>query len=435
MHPTQRAIGTFAAGLAISLIPALGFTRAWPVVIVVWGAYLLVLGIDGVRCPRRRNLRWEVQRPEALYVGQFAAFGLELSTVSGPNVPMRMAVDLSDNLTPHRDVSGLATRETSILEYPLEPVRRGTATLETLWLRSTSPLGLWHRTFTETLDLEIPVLPNTPLVRSTALRFFADRTFRAGLKVERYRGDGTEFESLKDFLTGDDHRTIDWKQSARHRRLYCRHNRAERNHQIVMAIDTGVLMSERLAGLAKLDHAINGALTLAYVGLAGGDRVGIFSFGATLGPSVEPLRGMRSMMSLVHLCGSLSYSHEETNYTLGLTTLAQRLRRRSLIVLLTDFVDTVTAELMLENIRRMGRRHLVIFASLRDPLLGQVSRTHPGDVDHLNRAVVAGNLLQDREVVHRRLQRLGVHTLDVEPAGITANLINQYLDIKRRELV
>jgi uncharacterized protein (DUF58 family) len=255
------------------------------------------------------------------------------------------------------------------------------------------------------------------------------------LKIERYKGDGTEFEALKEFTTGDDHRAIDWKASARHRSLLTRQFRAERNHQVCLAIDTGHLMSEPIEGVPRLDHAINAALLLAYVCLASGDRVGLFSFDSRPGPGLPPTKGMSTMASLKQLTSTLHYSTDETNFTLGLTTLSQNLRRRSLIILLTDFVDTVTAELMMENIGRLGRRHLIVFVSLRDPFLQAELDRAPTTVESLNRTVVARDFLRAREVVHGRLRTAGIQPLDVIPSQVGPALINRYLDIKRRELI
>jgi uncharacterized protein (DUF58 family) len=322
-----------------------------------------------------------------------------------------------------------------VLAWRLEPLRRGTATVEQAWIRIRSPFGLWHSLVRAPLEREIPVLPDLLLVRATALRFFSEREFRAGLKIERYRGDGTEFESLKEFTVGDDQRAIDWKASARHRRLLARQFRAERNHQVVLTVDTGRAMSETLGGIPKLDHALNSALVLAYVCLASGDRVGLFTFDARIGPGLAPVGGVSSMSALIRFASAVEYSGDETNFTLGLTTLSQRLRKRSLVVLLTDFEDTMTAELMLENLDRIGRRHVVVFVSIRDPLLRQATARQPSNLFELNRAVVAGGFLSDREIVHRRLQRMGIFPLDVEPERIGPDLINRYLEIKRREAV
>jgi uncharacterized protein (DUF58 family) len=110
-------------------------------------------------------------------------------------------------------------------------------------------------------------------VRQAALRFMSAREFIAGSKVQAHRGEGTEFDSLREYLPGLDPRALDWKSSARHRKLLLREHRAERNHQVVMAVDTGYLMSEPLAGIPRLDHAVNAALLLGFAALKTGDRV------------------------------------------------------------------------------------------------------------------------------------------------------------------
>ena len=135
------------------------------------------------------------------------------------------------------------------------------------------------------------------------------------------------------------------------------------------------------------------------------------------------------------MASKVDYSDRETNYTLGLTSIAQRLSRRSLIVVLTDFVDTVSAELMVENLDRLSRRHLVIFVALQDPGLAATADRQPATLLDLNRAVVAGGLLRDREVVLKRLRRLGIYPIDADPAAVSPRLINTYLDIKRRERI
>jgi uncharacterized protein (DUF58 family) len=424
-----------AAGFVVVLLPAVGFPRTWPVVPILWGGVALAFGIDAVLSPRRENLTLDVRAPEMLYIGERDRLGLTVRTLAKRSLSMRATVDLSDELEPQPEARGRASGGEVELDWDLVPSRRGTVEIEKIWLTYAGPLGLWAWSVVREIAIEIPVLPNLRLVRSAAIRFFSDRSFRTGLKIERYKGDGTEFESLKDFLIGDDSRAIDWKASARHRRLLCRQYRAERNHQIILAVDTGHLMCEPLGGIPKLDHGLNAALLLAYVCLTSGDRVGLFTFDARVGPRAAPMGGVRSMSALTHMTSAIEYTHEETNFTLGLTTLSQDLRKRSLVVLLTDFVDTVTAELMVENVDRMRRRHVVVFVSLRDPLLTRLTAATPSGAGALNRAVVAQSFLRDREVVHRRLARMGIFVLDVEPHRIGPALINQYLDVKRRELV
>ncbi len=424
-----------AFGLAVALLPAMVHPRLWPFWPVFLGAFALALGTDALLAPRR-SVTASVDLPETLSLGregQLARITLRLP--SARLVRVRVAVDLSERLVPQPPIPGRVSRHGGEVEVPLIPRRRGRAAVERIWVRWQGPLGLMSALARVELGQEVAIVPDLLPVRTLALRLADPRTFRAGLKIERYLGDGTEFDSLREYTMGDDSRSIDWSASARHRKLVTRQFRAERNHQIVLAIDTGHLMSEPLGGIPRLDHAVQAALLLSYLSLRAGDRVGWMTFDARVGLYVEPQTGTRGFGILGQTASRVEYSEEETNFTLGLTSLAQRLSRRSLIVVLTDFVDTVSAELMVENLDRLSRRHMVVFVALRDPGLAEAAAQPPRGLLELNTAMVAGTLLRDREVVLRRLRQLGIQALDAPPAQVTPWLINTYLEIKRRELI
>jgi uncharacterized protein (DUF58 family) len=194
-------------------------------------------------------------------------------------------------------------------------------------------------------------------------------------------------------------------------------------------------MAEPLDGAPRLDHAITSALLLGWVGLRLGDKVGLFAFDRAVRAWSEPQAGLASFARLKTVSAGLDYTAEETNFTLGLAELSSRVRRRSLVVAFTDFVDTVTAELMIENLARLARRQLVLFVALRDPALDALARGRPGRLTDLYRSVVAGDFLRERERVLARLRRLGIHCIDADPSAASARLVARYLEVKRRELV
>ena len=140
----------------------------------------------------------------------------------------------------------------------------------------------------------------------------------SGLKTERFVGDGSEFESLRSYVPGLDARSIDWKSTIRHRKLMCRQFRAERNHQVVVAIDTGHLMREPIDGVPRVDHAINRALLLSYICLKTGDRVGMYAFDAEPGLFLEPHGGMSTFARLRDRSSEIDYGTAETNFSLGM---------------------------------------------------------------------------------------------------------------------
>ena len=144
---------------------------------------------------------------------------------------------------------------------------------------------------------------------------------------------------------------------------------------------------------------------------------------------------MASIHRLVEQTAGLDYGMSETNFTLGLTTLLGHLSRRSLVIVFTDFADSVSAELMVDNVLRLAKRHLVLFVTLRDGSLDRLVRREPTSILSLNEAVVAADLVRERDLVLRRLRRRGVHCIDTTTGQVQVALINRYLDIQRRELV
>jgi uncharacterized protein (DUF58 family) len=439
MRPTRRAVFVAAAGLAVALLPTIArwLWPAWPIYLA---GFALALGADGLLAPRRRQVVCAVELPGTLAIGETGVALLSVRVPSPRPLPVTVAVDLSEKLMPQaplRGVIGAATTDSPvvILSCPLVPTRRGRITVLRASIRYSGPLGLLAAIARVELGSESTVVPDLRPVRTTALRFAGERELQAGLKIERYRGDGTEFDSLREHSLGDDPRVVDWKASAHHKRLVSRQYRAERNHQVVLAVDTGRLMCEPLSGIPKVDHAVAAALLLTYVSLKAGDRVGFLSFDAKVGVWAAPQGGVRSFAAFSRLAGRIDYSEAETNFTVGLTALGQRLSRRSLIVVLTDFVDPMTAELMLENLDRLARRHAVVFVTLQDPGLAATAAARPADLRTLHRSVVAAGLLRDREVVLTQLRRRGIRTVDGVPAAIGPELLNTYLEIKRRERI
>jgi uncharacterized protein (DUF58 family) len=307
--------------------------------------------------------------------------------------------------------------------------------VDEVWCRWTGPLGLVRRQLRLAVGAGVAVVPDVRPVRAAAFRYFGSRELAAGVQVERFVGDGSEFESLREYVRGLDPRAIDWKASARHLSLMCQEYRAERNHQVVLALDTGRLMAEPLGSLPRLDHAVTSALLLAYVSLRLGDRVGLFAFDQAARLWAEPQGGLAAFPRLQGLTAGLEYSTAETNFTLGLAELSARLRRRSLVVAFTDFVDTVGAELMVENMARLARKHLVVFVALRDGSVEAAALARPDRLADVYRSVVASEILRDRERVVARLRRLGIPCVDAEPARVSTRLVSRYLDIKRRERV
>ncbi|MEL6474949.1 MAG: DUF58 domain-containing protein [Pseudomonadota bacterium] len=434
--PTPLAVALMAIGAPVLLAIAVAAPTLWPAGVVWILGVLAAMAVDTATSARLGAFLARAESPPLLYIDGEDEITAHIRYESGP-LPSRVevALETGERIRPAESVGlrGFENRERSHA-FPLIPARRGQAKLIALWARWRGNLGLVEKRARVPLDQTINIAPNTRWVKEEAVRLYArDAVF--GLKAQIDKGEGSEFDALREFTTGMDRRAIDWKHSARHRTLLAKEFRTERNHNIVFAFDTGRLMSEPIGGVPKIDRAINAALLLAYVSLRSGDRTMLFGFDAKPSVSSGLLQGSRAFPKMQDLASRLDYSTEEANYTLALSDLASRLERRSLIILFTDFVDTISAELMLENIKRLTDRHLVIFAAFEDDALNTMVDTPPNDPQAIGRAVVADTLLQERELVLLKLQRLGAQVIETRPEAFGSALVSQYLAVKRRDML
>jgi uncharacterized protein (DUF58 family) len=371
--------------------------------------------------------------PESILMGATAVARFDLQFVRSAAPPhVEAALDAGANLRCAPDRLRVAFAENvSSVEFAITPLRRGEGLFERLWVRWRSPLGLVWRQHVETLDRAVPVTTNMQAVKDEALRLFSrDSSF--GLHLFLNSGDGADFHALRDFQAGMDRRRIDWKQSARHGALRAKEFHAEENQHIVLALDTGRLMSDPLDGQPRVDRAVQASLLVAYVALKLGDRVGLFAFDEKPRLASGTVTGAAAFPLLQRLAAKIDYSTGETNFTLGLTQLASDLERRSIIIIFTDFVDTTSAELMLENVGRLLQRHLVLFVVFRDQELETLRKAEPQNPEDVSRAVVADTLLHERDVVIERLRRMGTEIVDAPVDRLGPQLLSVYLTTKRR---
>ncbi len=446
MHPTRRLLALFGAGFPTALLPALVDASLWR----FWIGFVAYVGIaatlDGLVALRSSRLERRIVVPSRLLLGEPGVAVVHLRAAGRRGIPIDVHLDLSPDLEPvepRRVTLGAPSGGEEAIPadgwvtatFPLRAARRGTVRVEAVWLRWTGPFRLVARTVRDRHDDRVAVVPDVGSARRAALRHLARRESSVGLRPVVGLGEGSEFESMRDHAAGMDTRAISWRASARHRRLVSHEFRAERNHQVIVAVDTGRLMAEPIRGVPKIDHAVLLGLRLAHAALRLGDRVGMYAFDERVRGFVPPRGGLRHDHRLERFGAELEYGTGETNFTLGLAELAVRLRRRSLVVIFTDFVDTITADLMVRNTAHLARRHVVAFVALRDPALEEARTARPGTLEDVYRAVVAGDLHRERQGVCLRLERRGVFVLDAPPERAGEPLLDRYLHVKRREMV
>ena len=435
IYPTRTAVLAAAAGVPFALAvaavsPGLWYAGlGWPL------AVLLLFVADAFTTARGGEAR--VDAPRQAYVGETVEATVTV-TLRGGRAPGVAAVALAANPLVGLQDDGRAWirledgRGAALL--PLAMVRRGLARLDQLWLRWRGPLHLAWRQRRIGLDAVFPVLPDVRPVHEKGAQIFQRHALQ-GLIAQMNRGEGSDFDALVEYRSGMDRRAIDWKQSARHMKLHAKEFRAERNSQIVFAVDSGRQMAEPVAGLPRVDRAVSATLLTAWVALKLGDRVALHAFDSRPRIASGLVSGAAAFPELQRLAAAIDYSGDETNYTFALTTLAARLTRRSMIVLFTEFTDLTSADFMVRAARKLVRTHLLLVVVLRDEELEAIAGREPESADDVTRAVTAAALLRDRKLALTRLQHLGVHVIESEYDKVGERLVAGYIDLKRRNLL
>ena len=276
------------------------------------------------------------------------------------------------------------------------------------------------------------VYPDIQAVRSYALLTRKGALAEMGVKRMRLAGEGTEFESLREYHEGDDFRDIDWKASARRGRPIVRTFELERSQTMVLAIDAGRLMTPRIGGLTRLDRAINAALLLAYLGTERDDLVGLLVFGRDVERYLPPRKGHRQFLAILEALYSVEGKVEEPDYDRAMRYLAAKLPKRSLVAVFTELQGREPSRRLLATLAGMAPRHLPLVITQRNREIEALSRREPASETGVFEASVAEDLLADKAGALRLLSARGVLVLDVLPEEVSVAAVNRYLEVKAR---
>jgi uncharacterized protein (DUF58 family) len=255
------------------------------------------------------------------------------------------------------------------------------------------------------------------------------------LVKSREHGVGSEFESLYAFRRGDDPRRIDWRATARRRELVVRRFQIERHRDVMIVLDCGRLMGAQTGRGTKLDCAVDAALNLSRVVLHSGDRCGAAAYDRQVRGFLPPIAGPEALRSIVHCLYDLETRWHESDFTPMLEQLRTRRSKRTLLIVISDVNDAETSRRLSASLYQLRRQHVVLFAALRTPLLAEVVKEPVSQLDDAARKVVAFRLLRDRSRALHALRRGGVHVLDVEPQQLSTPLINQFIELRLRNLL
>jgi uncharacterized protein (DUF58 family) len=329
----------------------------------------------------------------------------------------------------------LPAQSRATVHYQLLARRRGAFRLEGVYLRVASRLGLWQRQFRFPVENALHVYPDMRQMREYALLARTDRLSLLGLRRARRIGQDNEFERLRDYTLDDNFKHIDWRSTARRGKLTVKDFQVNQSQRIVFLVDCGRMMTNTVAGISLLDHALNAALMLGYVALRKGDAVGMVCFADDIQRYVPPRGGMNQMNQLLHAAFDRFPRLVESRYDEAFVYLNARSRKRSLVILLTNVIDEVNSHQVSRYLRSLVGRHLPLAVMLRDHAIFDAAAAPPTDDQGLYRAAAANAIVSWRRGVLADLEHQGVLSLDVFPEQMTAPLVNQYLEIKARHLL
>ncbi len=432
----MRAVAVL--GLIAILYSVLAFMLALP----VWvGALLLAVAlgvvlVDAVRgLSQRREMLTSLtvlrRMPHALALGVSNEIHLDFTNAGDHPV----SLDVFDFVPPELRSEGLPQRLTISskqkisLHYRVTPILRGYALFAKVEALVDSPLGLWQvRLALGSLE-RISVYPNFAAVAKFALLATDHRLSRLGIRLKRRRGEGMEFHQLREYRQGDSLRQIDWKATTRQRKLISREYQDERDQRIVFLLDCSRRMRAQDGELSHFDQALNSMMLLTHVALKQGDSVGALSFGG-VERSFAPAKGATTLNALTNVFFDIQPQNHTGDYLRAAERLMREIPKRAMVVILTNLRDEDDDELALA-VKLLGRKHLVLLASLREQVLREMADRPVATLDDAISVCAAHLYIEQREQAFRNLAVRGTVALDVEPQKLPIALVNSYLEIKR----
>ena len=427
--------------IAASLILlSLSWGRPWLRWVVV--AYDIALIALAIIDARRSQLPKGV-RITREFSGRFAVGAETNVSINVQNTqPHAISLVIKDEYPPQMRLSGLRgspmrvdAQTSAALVYGLTPPKRGRFEFGQIAVRFLSRLNLvWCETRVGEA-VAVKVYPNMRRAREAELKALGARSLVASHRKTSWRGEGREFESLRDYVRGDELRHISWSATARRGKLTTRQYQIERDQTILIAIDGGRLMTARIEQETKLDSAVHAALALMSAAARAGDNAGLLVFGRKIKSFLPPGRGHEHMDAALEALYAVEPEMIEPSYSRAFEFIAANSKRRSLVILLTDLVDEEGSKELLTSLRLLRPRHLPLVVTIADRDLKAVVSSAPANVRELFTQSVAEEIMYLRETALRLVESQGGLALDVTAAALAPALLEKYLQVKERGLL
>jgi uncharacterized protein (DUF58 family) len=338
-------------------------------------------------------------------------------------------------VSPREVELSVAPQESQTFVYVLRPTRRGRFEFGSVAVRSRSRLGLVWREGRAGAAVAVKVYPNVRRAREAELKALGARSLVAAQRRAAWRGEGRDFESLREYVPGDELRHISWSATARRGRLTTRQYQIERDQTILVALDAGRLMTARIEQETKFDSAIHAALALMSAAQRAGDHAGLVVFGRRIKAYVPPARRREQLDAVLEALHAVEPELIEPSYMRAFEFIAANCKRRSLVVILTDLVDEEGSRDLLTSLRILRPRHLPLVVTIADRDLRASVRDAPATLEDLFAQSVAEEIMLQREAALRLVEAQGGLALDVTASALVPSLLETYIRVKERGLL
>jgi uncharacterized protein (DUF58 family) len=427
--------------LALALIPLLlSWDRPWLRWIALLYNLLLVIGviIESRFCRLPKGLMISREFGSRFAMGAETEVRIHIQNASSKPVSLM----LKDEYPPQMSLDGVReghvdvdAQSTATLVYAVKPPKRGRFEFGQTALRFKSRSKLiWCQTKV-TEPVTVKVYPNMRRAREAELKALGARSLVSAHRKTSWRGEGREFESMRDYVRGDELRHISWTATARRGKLTTRQYQIERDQTILIALDAGRLMTARIEQETKLDSAVHATLALFSAAARAGDNTGLIVFGRRIKSYLPPGRGRDHIESALEALHAVEPEMIEPSYPHAFEFIAANSKRRSLVVLLTDLVDEEGSKELLNSLHILRPRHLPLVVTIADRDLKAVVRQIPSSVKDVFTQSVAEEIIHHREAALRLVESLGGLALDVTAAALAPALLETYLRVKERGLL
>lgn len=337
---------------------------------------------------------------------------------------------------PEKFKTRLLRNKRQFFEYKFKTSKRGKFDMNSIHLKTASLLKLWNGHYQIPVHSQIDVYPDMNQIAQFDLLARTNRLRLVGVRRTRRIGTDNEFERLRDYTQDDNFRNIDWRTTARRRKLTVKDFQTNQSQRIIFMVDCGRMMTGKSGDITMLDHALNAMLMLSYVALRQGDAVGLVCFSDKIHNYTPPRNGVEHINRLLHASFDQHAEYVESRYDSAFLHVSKNCRKRALVVLITNVIDEINAMQIEDYLSAMTGKHLPLGVLLRDKHLFSAMDEYQSNIHQdIYEAAAAVDILQWRHQVINDLSRKGVLTMDLFPEALTAGLVNQYLEIKARHLL